>query len=125
MPENKNFTATVRNGYLELRYEPGFVLTDESSKEMTPEILSKCREAGLTRILVLTGDTKKMTSPADTIASAERAVKNKMQGFKFAVVRTGSELSPDARFTEYVAENRGIFVKHFSDEKIALEWLLE
>ena len=125
MARNKKFAITTKEGYLEVRYQPGFILTDESSKELTPEILSKCKETGLTRILVLTGETLRQLSPVETINSAERALKNKIQGFKFAVVKPGSEISPDARFTEHVAENRGIFVKYFSEEETAMRWLME
>lgn len=125
MEENRSVLFTEKDGYLEVLFPDGFILNAESSKEMTPGILQKCKENNYTKILVLSGDTKRNLSPADTIEAGDRAIENKIQGFRIAVVRNDSEFNKDHQFTENVGINRGIFVKYFSEKGKALKWLLE
>ena len=88
-------------------------------------IVEFCRNAEVYRVLVVLNLSGRLSA----IDSYEIVDQSKEYGWDFnyrlALVATNEDSADDVKFTETIAVNRAYSVKQFTDEAIALEWLLE
>lgn len=119
-------TFQEREGYLRVEMRGNRNTGDPAKygRSAVDKIVAKCREAGYTRILIisyLTGDYPPFANYQVVSAMAQQAIPEE---WKMAYVNLDPQSQKAVEFSETMATRKGFHARLFDNEPDALHWLI-